>query len=200
MEGSNMYKKYLVLAMIAGSIGVTQAAQASELNGWYVNGNVGHARYHVNVPSYGSGSDNGTGFMVNGGYRDQNILGYEAGYTYLGSVTAQDSTGNRTKLTGGGWTLGLSGHFNPTTHWYISARGGAFLWKLDAKATVVNLNNTTTTISGSQQSLGWYTGVGTGYDISRHWSVGANFDYYKIHKSSYDIGTKLLTVSAEYRF
>ncbi len=100
----------------------------------------------------------------------------------------------------GGWTLGLSGHFNPTAHWYISARGGAFLWKLDAKATVVNLNNTTTTISGSQQSLGWYTGVGTGYDISRHWSVGANFDYYKIHKSSYDIGTKLLTVSAEYRF
>ena len=195
-----MHKKYLALAIIAGSIGVTQTALASELNGWYVNGNVGHAHYDASVPGYGNGSDTGTAFMVNGGYRDRNILGYEAGYTYLGSVTAKDSIGDHAKLSGGGWTLGLSGHFNPSDHWYISARGGAFLWKLKAKATLVNTDGSTTTSSGNEQSLGWYAGVGTGYDISRHWSVGANFDYYKIHKSSYDIGTKLLTVSAEYRF
>ena len=51
-----------------------------------------------------------------------------------------------------------------------------------------------------EQSLGWYAGVGTGFDIDRHWSIGANFDYYEMSKNELDIGSRVFTVGAEYRF
>ena len=195
-----MQKKLPTLALAASGFLAMAAAHAEQPNGWFVNGNVGSAHYKAHVDGLGSGTDNGTAFMVNAGYRDRNILGFEAGYTNLGSISKTDSYGDHVKLSGDGWTLGLNGHFNPTRQWYVSARGGAFLWKLDAKTRIVYSNNSTETFHGSAQSLGWYAGVGTGYDINRHWSVGANFDYYKIHKATYTLGTRIFSVSAEYRF
>lgn len=195
-----MYKKFLSLAVIACSICAAQAAHADELNGWFVNGSAGSAHYNVTVDDYASGSDHGTAFIVNAGYRVSDMTGVEVGYTDLGSVSAKDGLGDHAKLSGDGWTLGFNGHFNPTDRWYISARGGAFLWKLHGNATVVDSNNVATSYSASKQSLGWYAGVGTGYDINRHWSVGANFDYYKMDQDGFDIGSRILSVSTEYRF
>jgi hypothetical protein len=48
--------------------------------------------------------------------------------------------------------------------------------------------------------LNGYAGLGTGVDFNRHWSLGVNFDYYKINKHHVNIGTKLYSVTAEYRF
>lgn len=195
-----MYKKQLILTLAGAVFLVATAAHAEQPNGWFVNGNAGSAHYTASVDGIGSGTESDTAFMVNAGYRDQRILGFEVGYTDLGSVSASDEFGDRLKLSGDGWTFGLNGHFNPTRHWYISSRAGGFLWKLHAKARVAYDDGTADTFRANKQSLGWYAGVGTGYDIDRHWSVGANFDYYKINEDAYDIGTRIFSVSAEYRF
>ena len=195
-----MHKKQLALILAAAGFMVVTAAHAATPNGWFVNGNAGTAHYTASVDNLGSGTESDTAFIINAGYRDQRILGFEAGYTNLGSISASDGAGTRAKLSGDGWTLGLNGHFNPTQHWYISSRAGAFLWKLHAKARIAYDDGTADSFRGSEQSLGWYAGVGTGYDINRHWSVGANFDYYKIDKDSYDVGARIFSVSGEYRF
>lgn len=193
-----MYKKRLILALAAGGLLAT-AAHAEQPNGWFVNTNVGTAHYTAHIDDLGSATESDTAFIVNAGWRDQRILGFEVGYTDLGSVSANDGAGTRGKLSADGWTLGLNAHFNPTAHWYISARGGAFQWKLHAKASVTDVSGTET-FRGSEQALDWYAGVGTGYDINRHWGIGANFDYYKMAKYSADVGTRIFSVSAEYRF
>ena len=195
-----MKKTFLTLAVLAGSTLAAAAAQAEQPNGWFVNGNAGSAHYTADVNGLGSGTETDTAFIINAGYRDQRILGFEAGYTNLGSVSMSDGLGDRVKVSGDGWTLGLNGHFNPTQHWYISSRAGGFLWKLHGNAHLVYDDGTSDTFRANEQSLGWYAGVGTGYDIDRHWSVGANFDYYKINERAYDIGTRIFSVSAEYRF
>jgi OmpA-OmpF porin, OOP family len=195
-----MQKKLLILVLATSGLVAVATAHAEQPNGWFVNGNVGSSHYKAHIDGLGSGTENGTAFMVNAGYRDQRILGFEVGYTNLGNVSENDGYGDRVKLSGDGWTLGLNGHFNPTKQWYVSARGGAFLWKLSAKARIAYSDNSTDTFRGSEQSLGWYAGVGTGYDINRRWSVGANFDYYKIDKDYYDLGSQIFSVSAEYRF
>ncbi|KRF00373.1 hypothetical protein ASG87_13080 [Frateuria sp. Soil773] len=193
--------KTLPALMLAGAgMLATTSAMAKKPNGWFVNAGVGSAHYKASVDGYGSGTEAGTAYMINAGYHDQRILGFEVGYTDLGSVDAKGGYGDRAKLSGDGWTLGLNGHFNPTRHWYVSTRSGAFLWKLRAKAGVAYDDGSTETFRGSEQSIGWYAGVGTGYDIDRHWSVGASFDYYKIDKDDYDIGTRIFAVNAEYRF
>ena len=178
------------------------SAQAKDLTGWFVNGGLGTASYHATVDYDGyhaSGNKNGgTAGIVNVGWRSQ-FIGVEAGYTNLGSVTER-ADGDRAKLSGDGWTLGLNGHFNPTRHWFISARGGAFYWKLRSRLSLDDAVYSAAHYSGSDRSLGWYAGVGTGYDIDWHWSVGAHFDYYKVNGDDYDIGSKVFTVSAEYRF
>ncbi|QEE25766.1 porin family protein [Rhodanobacter glycinis] len=199
-----MQRKIAVIALLTAGACMAASAQAKDLTGWFVNGNVGTIDYSasVNADGYsGSGSKTGgTAVLVNAGYRSQ-FIGVEAGYANLGSVKESDGNVN-SKLSGDGWTLGINGHFNPTRMWYISARGGAFIWKLRAKLTATDIRGAfgIERASGSQQSLGWYGGVGTGVDFNSHWSVGANFDYYKMNGHGYDIGNKVYSVSAEYRF
>jgi len=183
----------LATALAVGML-ATSNVVAKDLTGWFVNGSAGRVNYHATVDGFGSGSEHGTAAIVNAGYRTQ-FIGFEAGYTDLGSVSAHDDVGDSAKVSGDGWTAGINGHFNPTDRWYISARGGAFVWKLHARATVADEG-----FSGSEQSLGWYAGVGTGFDIDRHWSIGANFDYYEMSKNELDIGSRVFTVGAEYRF
>lgn len=193
-----MHKKLLTLAVAASGLLAT-AAHADQTNGWFINGSAGTAHYNATVNGLGSGTENNTALILNAGYRDRGILGFEAGYTNLGSVTAQDDLGDRAKIRADGWTLGLNGHFNLTDHWYLGARAGLFLWKMKATLTY-NDGTGRSTLRGSQQNVRWYAGVGTGYDINQHWSVGASFDYYKVSKSGYDIGSKIFSVSGEYRF
>jgi len=169
---------------------------------------VGTAHYHATYSNYDLGSESDTSAQINFGWRSQ-FIGVEAGYIDLGSVkdslTAADLagtsyTGAKAKLSGDGWTLGLNGHFNPTKMWYISARGGLFMWKLHYDETDTAVGGAIYNYSESQQSMDWYAGVGTGVDFNRHMSLGVNFDYYKIKKDSVDIGNRVFTVNFEYRF
>lgn len=192
-----MNKTFLLLATAVSAALAAGSVQAKDLSGAFVNLGAGSARYHATLDSYDLGSDNGTAFILNAGYRTQ-FIGFEGGYTDLGSIKGRDGDLSA-KLSGDGWTAGLNGHFNPTEHWYISARGGAFIWKLHARVTSTDPVDPFD-LKASRQSMDWYAGVGTGYDIDRHWSVGANFDYYKIAKDGLDIGSRVFTARAEYRF
>lgn len=197
-----MHRKTAAIGLLCAGACLASAAQAKDLTGWFVNGGVGTANYHATVDYDGyhaSGNKSGGSVaLLNFGWRSQ-FIGVEAGYTNLGSVTER-AYGDRAKLSGDGWTLGLNGHFNPTRNWYVSARGGAFYSNLRSRLTVNDIGYGSARYSGTDRSLGWYAGVGTGYDIDWHWSIGASFDYYKINGDDYDIGSKVFTVSAEYRF
>lgn len=195
-----MSRKPLVLSLAACGLFAVTAAHADQTNGWFVNGNAGTAHYKATVDGLGSGTDSNTAFMLNAGWRDQGILGFEAGYTNLGSVSAKDDYGDRLKVKADGWTFGLNGHFNFNDHWYMSARTGGFLWKLKSTLSVNDPSLGSATYRDSEQSLGWYGGVGGGYDFNKHWSVGANFDYYSMSKHGYDIGSRIFSISGEYRF
>lgn len=187
----------VLLSTAAAAMLAVSSAQAKDLTGAFVNLGAGAARYHATVDGYDIGHDHDTAFILNAGYRTQ-FIGFEGGYTNLGGVKGRDGDLSA-KLTGDGWTAGINGHFNPTKRWYISARGGAFVWKVHGKLISTDPADSYT-LKASRQSMDWYAGVGTGVDINRNWSVGVHFDYYKIAKDQVDIGNRVFTARAEYRF
>lgn len=194
-----MNKKILVLAVLAAGACMATGAQARDLTGWFINGGVGSAHYDASAGSF-DGSDSGTSFQFNGGWRSQ-FIGIEGGYVDLGSISENDGAGSSAKLSGKGWTLGVNGHFNPTEKWYISARAGLFRWTTHASVTVAgDGEGGATYASGSDNGTNGYFGLGTGVDFNRHWSLGANADYYQINGQGYDIHTKVYSVNLEYRF
>ena len=193
-----MEKKSAALALLVAAACLGTSAQAKDLTGWFINGGGGSAHYDASVGDL-KGTESDTSFQVNGGWRSR-YLGIEAGYVDLGSVSQNDGLGDSARLDGEGWTIGLNGHFNPTDKWYISARAGFFRWTLDARADFADGSGGSTHVSGSENGLNGYAGVGTGFDINRHWSVGVNFDYYQMNKHHLNIDTKLYSVTTEYRF
>ncbi|HET7268313.1 MAG TPA: outer membrane beta-barrel protein [Oleiagrimonas sp.] len=199
------------MALGLACAGMACSAQAKDLTGWFVNGGVGTAHYHATVGSTDAGSESDTSAQINFGWRSR-FIGVEAGYVDLGSVETDipgsafslvgypQLTGGHAELSGDGWTLGLNGHFNPTQMWYISARGGLFMWKLHLDASATDMSGTTHHGSEGRQSADWYAGIGTGVDFNRHMSLGVNFDFYKIAKDDVEIDNKVYTVNFEYRF
>ncbi|HEX7369376.1 MAG TPA: outer membrane beta-barrel protein [Rhodanobacteraceae bacterium] len=188
-----MYKKLTALALLTAAACVGTSAQAADLTGWFVNGGVGTAHYDAHAAGL-SGSESDNSFQFNAGWRSQ-FIGLEGGYVDLGSISEHDDLGNSIKLSGKGWTAGINGHFNPTEKWYISARVGLFLWSIDANAT---LNGQSA--SGSDHHTNGYAGIGTGFDINRHWSIGVNGDYYQMKGHGYKVNTKVYSANLEYRF
>src|SRR5262249_7472 len=94
-----------------------------------------------------------------------------------------------------GWTAGVNGHFNLNPNWYISARGGLF--RGDVKGSYVN---GTTAIYVDDTSTNYYPVPAFGYDFSNNFSVGLNYDYYKVDKAGLSLDPSLVSVSGEYRF
>ncbi|NII12365.1 outer membrane beta-barrel protein [Oleiagrimonas sp. C23AA] len=200
-------KMFCAMAMAAGLM-TTVSAQAKDMTGWFINGSAGHAHYNANAQGL-SGSESGSAYIVNVGYRVQ-FIGVELGYTDLGSVKGQYTYGGspysygyteHAKLSADGETLGLNGHFNFTRNVFMSARIGGFQWKLNARTDIDSQGPGSGHYADSQEALNWYGGVGLGWDIDRHWSVSGNFDYYYIkHHSDYKIDTKIYSATLEYRF
>lgn len=185
-------KTATALALLAAGACVASGAQAKDLTGWFINGGVGSAHYDAHALGL-SGTESDTSFQFTGGWRSR-FIGLEGGYVDLGSVSEQ-GTGYSAKVSGKGWTVGVNGHFNPTEKWYISARAGLFFWRIHASAT-----DGVTTASASDHHTNGYAGIGTGFDIDQHWSVGVNGDYYQMNGQGYDVDTKVYSVNLEYRF
>lgn len=193
-----MYKQTAALALLVAAACAGSNAQAADVTGWFINGGVGSAHYHASFEDIDLGRESDTAFQVTAGWRSQ-FIGFEGGYVDLGGVSANDGIGDSARVSGKGWTAGLNGHFNPTERWYISARAGFFLWTVDARADIADESGSTR-YSGSTRGTNGYAGLGTGVDIDRHWSVGVNFDYYKLNKQHVNVDTKTYSVTAEYRF
>ena len=180
----------------AGLAAIPLTSHAADNNsGFFINGNVGDS----NV-SKGLYDDDDTGFGANVGYRwavaPNVLLGIEGGYTDLGKFKAKDSlSAGIPEAKVSGWTLGVDGHFNINPNWYVSARGGLFRGDVKgayfADATPVYVDETSTK---------YYAGAGFGYDFSNNFSLGLNYDYYKVDKAGLSLDTSLVSVSAEYRF
>jgi OOP family OmpA-OmpF porin/outer membrane immunogenic protein len=182
--------------------------------GWYVDGDLG-ASYVDKGPNKGSNYAGG----LTGGYRwavsDELSAGAELGYVYLGKQDARKgaqyayyanggTSGTKSNLRGA--TLGGTLRWNFTPSWYVSLRGGVF----DAHVSGLSDSDAPVRRSASN-NLGYYAGVGTGWDINQHWSVGVNYNYYQVNRGLKTVdgqreGTRLhldtqtLTASAEYRF
>lgn len=195
-----MKKQMMTLAVLIAGACLATGAQAKDLTGWFVNGGVGSAHYHAALDNVdGHGSDTGTSFQFNAGWRSQ-FIGIEGGYVDLGSVSDHDDFGDSGKVSGKGWTLGVNGHFNPTEKWYISARAGLFHWTTKLRGTVDEGEGGIATVSLSDNGTNGYFGLGTGVDFNRNWSLGVNGDFYQINAHGYRVHTKVYSVTAEYRF
>ena len=197
-----MKKTLLALTLATTGLLTVSAAFAQNASpdngGWFVNGNVGRTSLN-----HGPYDDHDTGYAINGGYRwslaPNFALGAEVGYNDLGNVhpnnifTSQPVV-DRSKSQLHGWTAGVNGHFNLTPNWYLSARTGLYSW------TGHGLSNDINPVRKSLDNNSYYAGAGMGYDFSNNVSLGLNYDHYDAKKQNVNLGTNMVSVSAEYRF
>lgn len=177
----------------------TQTAQ----QGWYVGAEAGYGQ--VNHGAY----DNKGNYIggIKGGYRfainPETSVGVEAGYQYLGFVNAKGAYNNDSSLRGRfhAPTLGANLRWNFNPDWYAEVRAGAFY------AQGAGLTNNAYALNTSYERFNRvrpYAGVGVGYNINQHFSVGVNYNYYDATGKGGDQGVQLqtnaVTVAGEYRF
>jgi opacity protein-like surface antigen len=185
-------------------------------SGWYIDGDLGVSRAN-NRDIYRD--TNYTGGLT-GGYRwavspDMSI-GAELGYVYLGKLDARSGVAQNYAANGGtgdtrsnlrGATLGADLRWNFSPIWYVDLRGGAF----DAHGSSLSNDAFQPVNRSFSNNLGYYAGVGTGWDINQHWSVGVDYTYYQVSRSpklvnnQFDgtrvsLDTNTLTAKVEYRF
>lgn len=200
-----------VFAQTASSLNSDQKAHT----GWYLDGDLGASQIskgpydHTN---YAGG--------LTGGYRwavsPDMSLGAEVGYVYLGKQDARNSYKQAYLANGGtdetrsnlrGATVGGAMRLNLLPAWYINLRAGAF----EAHGSGLSDSYTAPVRRSFSNNLGYYAGVGTGWDINQNWGVGLNYNYYQVSRDrstvngQYDgtrahLDTSTLTASAEYRF
>ncbi|AFC84886.1 outer membrane protein [Frateuria aurantia] len=229
-----MYKKLLAVAVLA-AVGATavpavfaqdniQPADQNALNqplpnakgGWYIDLGAGAAMSGI------SNGYKGTSYAgsLSGGYlfpvSPDLSVGPELGYVYLGHQTPGIGYGNNYRSGGNyvngrdgearsrGITFGANLRLNLTPGWYMTLHGGLY----DAHGEGLNTITEAPSVVRFNNNLGYYIGVGTGWDISRHWSVGATADYYRVsnggtgsnNPKTYALDTEVFGVKGEYRF
>ncbi len=222
-----MKKTLLALAFASAGLLAVPAAFAQDqsasstsgdqkaFTGWYLDGDLGASRI-----SKGPYNGNNYAGGLTGGYRwavspDMSV-GAELGYVYLGKQDARsgyeqayyaNGGSNETRSNLRGATLGGALRWNLVPNWYINLRAGAF----DAHGSGLSDSSFAPVRRSFSNNLGYYAGIGTGWDINQHWGVGLNYNYYQVNRGESTINgqrtgtrvgmdTSTLTASAEYRF
>lgn len=192
--------KVIKMAAFAVALGtVSTGAFAANAGAFFINANIGQSNFHDS--GFSDRTDTTTAARVGYAWHMDGAsdLGVEAGYVKLGSASGSlliDSTtiDLDTKLSGP--LLGANFKYTFNNKIYVSARAGWFRSKFDAHVTSLG--------SQSFSGDGAYSGVGVGYDITSHFSLGVNFDEYHGRATVY--GTKAkeavssLSGFTEYRF
>jgi opacity protein-like surface antigen len=191
----------LSVALATAGLFAVSAAQAQDKGGFFINGNVGQTTLDKGVYD-----TDDTGYGVNLGYRwavaPNFALGVEGGYANLGEFSPKrsivaglpaDEFLRDAELKG--WTAGVNAHWNLSDNWYLSGRTGLFRADVKGDYLVAGLP-----VSGDDKSNKWYAGAGFGYDFSNNFSLGLNYDYYKVDKNGLNLDPNLVSVSAEARF
>jgi OOP family OmpA-OmpF porin/outer membrane immunogenic protein len=202
-------RKTLVAIALAGLL---IAPTASHAAGWFVNGGVGQATWH---------KSHAVGYQFNGGYRWSFTpgisVGLEGGYENLGQFNYPGAYSPTSTTPGGGpvpytyaynppvggsgmgggsiktklygWSAGGNARVDLGDHWYASANAGLWYW----------YGYYPPVFTGWKTN--WYAGVGIGVDVTRHYSIGLNYDFYDAPTgTNYSLSTNLISFSAEYRF
>jgi opacity protein-like surface antigen len=198
--------KYTIFACALSVSAIIPAAAFAADNtaaagGFFVSGNIGRS----DLNKQGIYNDSDIGYSANVGYRwaisPSVVLGVEGGYTNLGSFPVMryaDPFGNLhlPRASVDGWNLGVNGRLNLSPHWYLGARGGFF----HADAEALHYGAGPELINVKTTSNKYYVAAGFGYNVSNNFSVGLNYDYYKIDKDGLNLEPNMVSVSAEYRF
>jgi Outer membrane protein beta-barrel domain len=195
-----MSKRFQMAAIAVALAAASSGAFAEESGAFFINGNLGQSSYNSNNSALSN--NNPFTATVRGGYGWYGgpwDFGVEAGYVDLGKATGSVSLdGIRTNVGAHaqGPLLGINLKYEFENKWFVSGRVGY-------------LHTTMTeSVSGfgseSAHGGGGYGGVGVGYDFTKHFSVGAGYDNYRIKvrvdgvNASGNVGT--FTGFAEYRF
>jgi OmpA-OmpF porin, OOP family len=201
----------------AGLFLLPAIAKAQAVDGAFVNANLGRASL-----GFGLIDGNDTSYGVKGGYRwavsPGALIGFEAGYVDFGgysaltiiSTTTLPPVGGppaeietypaiiSTKLSG--WTLGANARFNFSPNWYVGGRAGFLRARVNTHTHTTGSDDPVWQIRNDFSADGWYAGAGFGYDVSKNFGVGLNYDYYRATKQGSRIAPDVVSVSGEYRF
>ena len=204
-------QKTIAAIALAGLLTVPAVSRADASNGWFINGGIGQATWH---------KSHAVGYQFNGGYRWSFTpgisVGLEGGYENLGrfnypgaysspmsgpgpapyTYAYNPPVGGSGGASGGsiktqlyGWSGGGNARADIGDNWYISAHAGLWYW----------YGYYPPVFTGWKTN--WYAGAGIGVDITRHYSIGLNYDFYDAPTgTNYSLSSNLISFSAEYRF
>ncbi|MFC4763493.1 outer membrane beta-barrel protein [Dyella koreensis] len=188
-----------VLAVAALSPFAAKADDASsnQLNNFFVTGNLGQSNYRV-----GGISDKSDVFQsVRFGWRWNNIVGAEAGFTSLGQ--AKDKIGNATiGVQPKAVLLGVNAKYDFYGPWFVSGHAGYLRSRSVGSVTVGDVRQTERSWNN-----GWYGGVGVGYNVTQNVALAINYDNYHVkygrggsNQSQTNANVAAYSASVEYRF
>jgi OOP family OmpA-OmpF porin len=172
-------------------------ASGNQLNNFFVTGNLGQSNYRV-----GGMSDKSDVFQsVRFGWRWNNIVGAEVGYTSLGqgkTYVGQSTFGFQPKAV----ILGVNAKYDFYGPWFVSGHGGYLRSRTTASATYGDSRFTQ-----KSWNNGWYAGVGVGYNVTDNVALAINYDNYHVKygragadQSQANANVAAYSASLEYRF
>jgi OmpA-OmpF porin, OOP family len=207
----------LITLAAVGLLVLPVIAKAQVTEGAFINGNLGNASI-----DRGLIDGNDTSYGVNAGYRWRvspgTLIGFEAGYVDLGSYSAPTTLWEvpiigiggppgETQISPGivntkmsGWTIGATGRFNLSPSWYVGGRAGFVRASVGVRARFTRSDDTVELIQNDFNANGWYAGASFGYDFSKNFSLGLNYDCYNARKYGTKFDPDVVSVSGEYRF
>lgn len=203
-------KKILAMVLGAALVAVSMSAAADADGSYLFNLGLGEARYHVDkqdaVVDAMDDTDAARALRVGYLWHGPADFGVEGGYVDLGRLT-MSSVGNAVfqdaTIHARGWILGAVGEYRFAERWFLSARGGWLSTSTDVSYRYAD-PATSFTADGSLNSDSWYGGVGIGFDVASHASLGLSYDNYHVKgrteqvSADANVGTFMLTY--EYRF
>ena len=195
-----MSKRFQIAAIAVALAAVSSSSFADESGAFFINGNLGQSSYNSNNSALSDNTPFST--AVRGGYSwysESWDFGVEAGYVDLGKATGSISVDGFSTHIGAhaqGPLLGINLKYKFANQWFLLGRLGYLHTTLKESASGIG--------SETDHGGGGYGGVGVGYDLTKHFSIGAGYDNYRIKvridgvNASGNVGT--FTGFAEYRF
>jgi OOP family OmpA-OmpF porin len=175
---------------------------------FFVAGQIGQTQYRDSYLTHNHSVFQNVRF----GWRWNGIVGPEIGYAYLGrpkfDATYPNGLGEPVALTGSvrtrALTVGVNGKYNVYDNWFVTGHAGYLRSQSKSQFTAVNFSTDGSINSDKSTAYndGWYAGLGVGYDLTRNFSVGLNYDNYHLNQNADGPGVNVAAYSAsvEYRF